>query len=113
MNEKTIEFLEACKDAGIEKVAIGCCHESVPSSMLVKCIIPEYAIRDIVFSEESKGLRKKNKTDWPVIWKIAGDIGLDDGTGWTDTWCFRKQPFEVGVYHLVDGEWKEAEGDKE
>lgn len=40
------------------------------------------------------------------------NMGFDNGTGWTNAWCFRSQPFRIGAYHLVDGEWKETKGDK-
>ena len=95
--EKTVKFLDACKQKGINKISIQTKHASIPESMTFP-----FGVYGSVFQGA-----QKDKNGWPAIWAICNDFGFG-GAGNTDQHSIPPNELFDGVYHCRGGKWSKV-----
>jgi hypothetical protein len=98
----TEKFLDACREEGLKKIAIGVSHDSIPESVSFP-----FGPDNSVFSN-----RKNSKLSGsPAIWEVVRKLGISGGCGNGDQHQLTiegKARLIDGVYHLKDGSWKKV-----
>ena len=93
--DKTLEFLDICKQNGIKKVCIGTEHKSVPSSV------------GFVFGSRGNAFAMGTEKDgnWPLIWRVCEQAGVDNGCGNGNQQQIKDRMLIDGTYHCKKGLW--------
>lgn len=122
ITEKTDEFLQACKEAGYERVTIFVHDKRVPDSVLIKkgsvgdywgyCLpggLQKTKFKVVCGSPARKGPHPTLKgVNWPAMWGIVRRLGLNshgggnrDGHDVNDVYS-NTDPLTAGYYDLAE-----------
>ena len=98
---KTAEVLTLAGERGVDRVAIGKSHDSMPAT--IGC--GDWA-RSSMFQHPPD---KDDATGWPVIWGVAKECGVHGGCGNRGQVQVNGEMLIDGVYHLREGKWFRVE----
>ena len=94
----TQNFLDCCKNNGIDLVAIGVLTDKIPES-----------VRFPFGAQRNALANKRDESGLPAIWQAARDAGVHGGCGNSSQVQLDPLATEMlidGVYELQDGAWK-------
>jgi len=92
---RTRQFLDLCKKAGYKCISIDMKTELIPHTLHWP-----FDANGSVF-----GYPEICPNDWPPIWGITRQIGIDDGAGNSHQHQIKRDMLMSGVYQLKNRKW--------